>query len=81
MLNKEFLDMKINRLLSKSKLKFVCMYLILFGIHHCDLIVTEIQYRIFFFVMISQLHKDNNTAVEDSRGWGDNIFYLQFPIL
>lgn len=54
---------------------FVFKYLILFGIHHSDLIVTEIQYRIFFFLIISQLHKDNNTAVEDQRGKNDIFIY------
>ena len=54
------------------------MYLILFGIYHYDLIVSEIQYRIFF--MISQLNKDNNTAVEDQRG-GKLIYLFTVPYI
>lgn len=52
------------------------MYLILFGIHNYNFIVIQIQYRIFFFfLMISQLHKDNNTAVEDQR-WGKTDMFI-----
>lgn len=76
---KDFLDMKVTWLFNKSKLKFVFKYLILFGIHHYDLIVTKIQYRIFkiiyFLLIFSQLHEDNNTAVEDQRGKNDIFIY------
>lgn len=83
MLTQRLLRYEINWLFNKSKFKFAFMYLILFGIHHYDLIVIEIQYRIFFFLMISQLHQDNNTAVEDPRGrrGREQYIYLQFPTL
>lgn len=74
---KDFVDMKIIWLFNKFKLKFVFMYSILFGIHHYDLIVLEIRYRIFFLI-ISQLHKDNNTAVEDQRRKKTDIFIYNF---
>lgn len=44
------------------------MHLILFGIHLYDLVVAEIHYRMFWRVMMSHLHKDINTAVDDQRG-------------
>lgn len=57
------------------------MYLILFGIHQYDLTVLKsIMGFLKCYRMSSQLHKDNNTAVEDQREKTCCV-YVQFPVL